>query len=220
MTANEILAEVRALANPEGVAGQARFGIRPAHPLGISMESIRQLKRGIPRDHGLALELWASGIHEARILACLVDDPKQVDEAQMEAWVGDFDSWDLCDQCCGNLFAYTALRESKALEWSIREPEFVKRAGFALMAYLATRGPKLPPERLLQFLPAIEREAGDKRNFVRKAVNWALRQIGKRDATLLEPAIAVAERLKESEVQSARWVGSDALKELLRRRHP
>lgn len=209
-----ILKHLHSRANPENVQGMARYGIRPANPLGISMPELRALAKQIGKNHELALQLWTSGIHEARILACLVDLPAAVTEAQMEDWVKDFDSWDVCDQCCGNLFDRTALAYQKAAEWSAREEEFVKRAGFALIAWLALHDKKAGDAPFLEFLPLIRRESVDPRNFVKKAVNWALRHIGKRNLRLNRAAIQTAREILEIDAKSAKWIAADALKEL------
>ena len=166
------------------------------------------------RNHDLAEALWASGRHEARLLAALIDDPKQVTPAQMDAWVADFDSWDLCDQACSKLFSRTPFVDAKIAKWAQDQREFVRRAGFALLAAHTVHGKTLPNKTFLAYLPLIERHATDERNFVRKAVNWALRQIGKRNSTLHAPALALARRLSESENKTARWIGKDAVKEL------
>jgi 3-methyladenine DNA glycosylase AlkD len=192
----------------------ARFGINVNNALGISVTQLRKLARQIVRDHDLAKKLWATGIHEARILATIVDVPTEVTEVQMEAWAAEFNSWDLVDQCCGNLFDKTPHAWDKAMEWSGREEQFVKRAGFALMAYLAVHDKKAADGRFERFLPIIQREASDDRNFVKKAVNWALRQIGKRNARLNELAIQRAERIKKLDSKAARWIAADALREL------
>ncbi len=192
----------------------ARFGINVDNALGIGVTQLRKLARPIQRDHDLAQQLWATGIHEARILASIVDLPSEVSEAQMEAWAAEFNSWDLVDQCCGNLFDKTPFAWDKATEWSRREEQFVKRAGFSLMAYLAVHDKKAPDARFERFLPIIEREASDDRNFVKKSVSWALRQIGKRDARLNEVAIKRAERIKRIDSKAAHWIASDALREL------
>lgn len=214
MQYEEILKHLHSRANPENVQGMARYGIRPANPLGISMPELRALAKQIGKNHELALQLWTSGIHEARILACLVDLPAAVTEAQMEDWVKDFDSWDVCDQCCGNLFDRTALAYQKAAEWSAREEEFVKRAGFALIAWLALHDKKAGDAPFLEFLPLIRRESVDPRNFVKKAVNWALRHIGKRNLRLNRAAIQTAREILEIEAKSAKWIAADTLKEL------
>jgi 3-methyladenine DNA glycosylase AlkD len=192
----------------------ARFGINPNRALGVRVPELRRMAREIGRDRLLALALWDTGIHEARIVACMIDDPAAVTERQMEAWVADFDSWDLCDQCCGNLFDKTRLAYQKAEEWAGREEQFVKRAGFAIVAWAAVHDKEAPNRVFLDFLPVIEREAHDGRNFVKKAVNWALRQIGKRNQALNRKATAVARRLAKSDSAAARWVGTDALREL------
>jgi 3-methyladenine DNA glycosylase AlkD len=208
------ISRLRAMADPSNIPGQARYGIDTSNSLGISMTQLRPLAREIGRDHVLALSLWDSGVREARILATLVDDPKQVTPEQMESWAADFASWEVVDAACCNLFDRTEHGYTKALEWAGREEEFVKRAGFSLMAGIAVHDRRAADDRLLALLPVIERESCDRRNFVRKAVNWALRQIGKRNPALNEAAIAAAERIAEMECKGARWVASDALREL------
>jgi 3-methyladenine DNA glycosylase AlkD len=214
VTRDEVLERLRSLADPAAKAGMARFGIETGTALGISIPTLRALARDIGRDHGLAEELWASGVHEARILAALVDDPKLVTEEQMERWVVQIDSWDVCDGVCSDLFDRTPFAHAKAAEWSTREEEFVKRAGFVLMAALAVHDKRAPDERFLEMLPLIERESHDERNFVKKAVNWALRGIGKRDRSLNAAAIAAGERIRAQDSRAARWIAADALREL------
>jgi 3-methyladenine DNA glycosylase AlkD len=210
----EIVAELESLTDPKNVAGMARYGIRVENALGISAPRLRAMAKRIGRDHALARELWASGIHEARILAGLVDDPAMVTATQLERWVKDFDSWDVCDGVCGNLFDKTPFAREKAVAWSARPEEFVKRAGFVLMAALAVHDKKAVDGLFRTFLPLIEREAVDERNFVKKAVNWALRQIGKRNRALNRSAIAAAKRIRKIDSRSARWIAADALREL------
>jgi 3-methyladenine DNA glycosylase AlkD len=212
--AKEVLAELKKFANPANVKGMARFGINPAKTLGVSIPTLRGIAKSHRLDHALALDLWKSGIHEARILAAFVDDPKLVTESQMEKWVKDFDSWDVCDQVCSGLFDKIPLAYQKAVQWSKRPEEFVKRAGFVLMACLAVHDKKSEDETFERFLPIIVREANDDRNFVCKAVNWALRQIGKRNIRLRAKAMKIAKELSESDSKSARWIGKDALREL------
>ena len=214
MDCKKILARLKSLSNPEAVAGMARFGINPENTLGVSIPNLRKLAREIGKDHALAGELWASGIHEARILAGMVDDPKAVDENQAEAWVRDFDSWDLCDQVCMNLFWLTPFAYQKCYEWSSEDEEFVKRAGFALMSRLAWSDKKAADQEFIKFLPVIKREATDERNFVKKAVNWALRQIGKRNLALNKHAVKMAREIQKLDSKSAKWIAADALKEL------
>lgn len=213
-TAEEVLNHLKSLANPENVRGMARFGINPQGTLGISIYTLRPLAKQLGVNHGLALELWESGVHEARLLAGFIDDPRQVTPEQMERWVSDFDSWDVCDQVCSNLFDRTPYAYQKAFEWSEREEEFVKRAGFVLMAALSVHDKKAPDERFLAFLPVIIREASDERNYVRKAVNWVLRQIGKRNRSLNQSAIQTAQEISQMNSPAARWIAKDALREL------
>ena len=210
----EIVAELESQANPENVAGMARYGINSKNTLGVSIPHLRAMAKRIGTDHALALELWASGIHEARMLAGFIDDPAMVTETQIERWAKDFDSWDVCDQVCSNLFDRTPFAAAKAVEWSEREEEFVKRAGFVLMAALAVHDKNAPDVRFRGFLPLIAREAADERNFVKKAVNWALRQIGKRNRPLNAAAIASAKRIRKMDSKAARWIAADALREL------
>ncbi|MDX1435276.1 MAG: DNA alkylation repair protein [Anaerolineales bacterium] len=212
--ADEILEELRWQANPEAVQKMAHYGIQGGEVLGIKIPVLREMAKRISRDHDLAGALWGSGVHEARILAGFIDDPAHVTEAQMEAWVLDFDSWDVCDQVVGNLFDKTALAYPKAHEWSGRQEEFVKRAGFVMMAQLAVHDKQAPDEPFLEFLPLIVREAHDERNFVKKAVNWALRQIGKRNDRLRSAAVKTAEEVQALDNKAARWIAADALREL------
>jgi len=184
MKIQQVLVQLRRQANPTNVAGMARFGINPRGALGVSIPALRKLAREIGRDHALALRLWASGIHEARILAGLIADPAAITEREMERWARDFDSWDVCDQVCSNLFDKTPRAWKKARAWTRRNDEFIKRAGFVLMAALSVHDKAAPDSAFLACLPIIRREAGDDRNFVKKAVNWALRQIGKRNERL------------------------------------
>jgi 3-methyladenine DNA glycosylase AlkD len=214
MECEDILERLKSLANAENVAGMARFGINPENTLGVSIPVLRKLAKEIDRDHELAQELWSSGVHEARILASMIDDPRLVTEEQMERWAAEFDSWDVCDQCCGNLFDKTEIAYRKAVEWAARDEEFVKRAGFALMAWLAFHDKRAPDEAFLGFLPVIKRESVDGRNYVKKAVNWALRHIGKRNAALNIMAIQMAKELQATGSKPARWIASDALREL------
>ena len=214
MEYNDIIQKMKSLASPENVKGMARFGINPENTLGISVYTVRDMAKEIGKGHDLAQQLWASGIHEARILACFVEPPEMVTEAQMESWVKDFDSWDVCDQCCGFLFDKTPVAYQKAIEWSAREEEFIKRAGFVLMAALAVHDKKAKDEKFMEFLPLIKKESTDERNFVKKAVNWALRQIGKRNSNLNRAAIRTAEEIKGINAKSARWIAADALREL------
>lgn len=212
--AEEVLALLGETADPSRLAGMARFGIRTDRALGVTVTELRRIARGLGTDHALAKDLWASGIHEARILASIVDDPSLVTPAQMERWVRGFDSWDLCDQVCLNLFERTPYALDRALAWTARQAEFEKRAGFALMAVAAVHRTDAPDATFRPFLARIGEAADDERTYVKKAVSWALRQIGKRNPRLHRDAIATARRLERSGSRAARWVARDALREL------
>ncbi len=214
MGPKQILDQLKALSDPDVVAGKAKAGINTESAYGISIPDLRRVAKKYRNEHTYADRFWASGIHEARILATMIDDPKQVTPEQMDRWVRDFDSWDLCDQCCNNLFRKTPYAHEKAAEWSEMDEVFVKRAGFALMAVLAVHDKEASDEEFLKFLPDIARESVDSRNFVKKAVNWALRQIGKRNPNLNAEAVKWARKINEMPYKSARWVASDALREL------
>ena len=214
MTAAEIIDEIKEFGSEENRKGMARFGINAEKALGIKIPVLRAYAKELKKQHQLALQLWETGIHEARLLAIFIADPKQTTEAQMEGWLRDFNSWDICDQACMNLFDRTPIAYQKALEWARREPEFEKRAGFALMASLALHDKKAPNQGLLPFLTEIEQQAHDPRNFVKKAVNWALRQIGKRNHELNAAAIETARRIALQNSKAARWIAADALREL------
>jgi 3-methyladenine DNA glycosylase AlkD len=214
MDLRSVIAELSAIGSEENRAGMARFGINTARAFGISMKALEPLARKYRRNHRLAAELWASGYHEARLLAVLIDDPKEVTPAQMDSWAGDLDSWDLCDQACLKLFVRSPFVEDKIVEWAADEREFVRRAGFALLASYAVHGKDTPDATIVRFLGLVEEHSTDGRNFVRKAVNWALRQIGKRSPALLPPALEIAERLAASDDRTARWIGKDATREL------
>ncbi|MBI5648495.1 MAG: DNA alkylation repair protein [Ignavibacteriae bacterium] len=214
MTLTRIITRLEALRNPVAIAGMARYGIHTDNTFGVSAGELRALAKEIGRDHMLALELWDAGIRETRILAAFVDDPAAVDRAQMERWASAFDSWDVCDGCCIHLFRKTRHAHDMAREWTTRNEEFVKRAGFAMIATLGVHDKKADDAVFVRYLDDIAREADDERNFVKKAVNWALRQIGKRNARLHPHAVAVAEQLALRESRAARWIAKDALREL------
>ncbi len=209
-----ILKRLKSEEDPECVKHMARYGMNPKNSYGISITFLKAMAKEIETDHELALHLWRSGIRDARLLATMVADPELVTEEQMENWVADFDSWDVCDQCCANLFDKTGFAYAKAHEWSERNEEFVKRAGFVLMAALAVHDKKAPDRKIEQFFPVIKREALDDRNYVKKAVNWALRQVGKRNLEMNKRAIVVAREIHKLDSRSAKWIASDALREL------
>jgi 3-methyladenine DNA glycosylase AlkD len=209
-----VLERLQAKARPDQLEGMARYGIVGEKRLGISMPDLRKMAKEIGKDHQLALQLWETGIQDARILAALVDRPEAVSEEQMEAWVKDLDSWDVCDQLCMNLFEKVPLAREKIKEWSQREESFIKRAAFALIACLAWHDKAAPDEEFLGFLPIIQSGATDERNYVKKAVNWALRNIGKRNASLNKAAIQAAKEIRELNSKAARWIAADAIREL------
>ena len=231
MDSNDVFKKLKSLANPKNVAGMARFGINSKNTLGISIPYLRKLAKELGKDpsfanlpvgkagasagkHQLAQQLWDSGIHEAMILAGMVDDPKLVTKKQMDLWTSDFDSWDVCDQVCMNLFDKTPLAFQKAKEWAMRDKEFEKRAGFALMACLAWHDKEAGDVRFAQFFPLIKQAASDERNFVKKAVNWELRKIGKRNRNLNKMAIGTAKEILKMDSKIAKWIASDAIREL------
>ena len=209
-----ILRELKKLANPKVRAKMAYFGVNVPKSLGISAPVLHTLAKRIGKDHRLAQEIWATGVHEARILATLIGEPEKVTAAEMELWARDFDSWDVVDAACCYLYAYAKPAWSKAMAWSRRPEEFAKRASFSLVAYLSYKDKVSPNARFVKFLRVIEREAHDERNFVRKAVNWALRNIGKRNIPLNREAIRAAERIRSQNTRAARWIAADALREL------
>jgi 3-methyladenine DNA glycosylase AlkD len=211
---DDIILELENLANPAAIEGMARFGITPEKTYGVSMTALLKLAKEIGSNHELADRLWTSNIRETRILACLIDIPGLVTEEQMEAWVRDFDYWEICDQCCIKLFRKTAFARDKALAWCSREEEFVKRAGFVLIATLAVHDKKTPDKEFETCFTLIKKEARDERIPVRKAINWALRQIGKRNTHLNKEAVQVARAIKAMDSKAARWIASDALREL------
>src|SRR5438552_4281057 len=213
MLVEDVVAELRALGNPKNAASYAHFGIAATNTLGITIPALRTLAKRCGRDHALAAQLWATGIHEARILSGMVDDPAKVTPRQMDRWANQFDSWDVVDGVCV-LFEETPYAYDKAMEWSGHRKEYVKRAAFTLIAYFAIHDKQAPDEKILQFLPIIRREAHDERNFVKKAVNWALRNIGKRNVPLNRAAIHAAEKIRQQGSPAARWIAADALREL------
>ena len=214
MNYNDIIQKLRTLSNSKAIEGMARFGITPQKTFGVSIPNLRKIAQEAGRNRNLAQKLWVSDIRETRILASMIDEPKKVTEKQMERWVKDFDYWEICDQCCMNLFEKTQFAYQKAEEWSQREEEFVKRAGYVLMARLAVSDKKAEDSQFEKIFPLINRGSTDHRNFVKKAVNWALRQIGKRNLDLNKKAIKVAEEIQKIDLKTAKWISSDAIREL------
>lgn len=213
-TLRQALKLIRAKAKPDQLEGMARFGIVGEGRLGLSVPDMRQIAKELGKDHALALELWKTGIPDARIVAALIDDPRQVTEAQMDEWVVGLNSWDVCDQVCVTLFDKTPFAWKKVVIWSERDEEFVKRAAFALLAGLAWHNKDARDADFIKLLPVIKRAATDDRNFVKKAVNWALRHIGKRNAKLNKAATKTAKEIQKMDSKTARWIASDALREL------
>jgi len=214
MDTDEVIEQLKRASSPSSLPGMKRFGIQVEHALGVSIPDIRKVAKRIGKNHTLAQRLWATGIHEARILAAMIDEPSKVTANQMDRWVRGFDSWDLCDQCCMNLFDKTPFAYAKALAWSRRKEEFVKRAGFALMACLAVHDKQASNESFEKFLIAVEKGSFDDRNFVMKAVNWALRQIGKRNRQLNRAAVRKAREIQRFDSKPAKWIATDAIREL------
>ena len=209
----EIKKYLKPLGSEKNRIGMQRFGIRFENAYGVNIPVLRKLAKEYKPNHEFALELWKTKIHELMLLAIFIDDYKQVTLKQMDKWVKDFASWDICDQCCSNLFDKTPYAFDKIFEWTKSKEEFIKRAGFVLIATMSVHNKKIDYEVFLEFFPLLEREAWDERNFVKKAVNWALRQIGKRSKYLFDEAIKVAERIGQQDSKSAKWIASDALRE-------
>ena len=210
----EIINELEALSNPEDIEGMASFGISPKRTYAVRIPELRRIANKVGKDHDLADKLWKADYRETKILACIIDDPELVSEAQMDSWVVEFDYWEICDQCCMNLFRKTSFAYKKIFEWSNREEEFVKRAAFTLIAVLAVHDKQAADDKFEQFFPIIKRESTDDRNYVKKAVNWALRHIGKKNIYLNKKAIIIAEEIHEIDSKSAKWIAKDALREL------
>ena len=214
MNYDEIMSKLQSLANPENVKGMARYGINQHNNLGISIYLLRPLAKEIGINHALALKLWKSTLHDARLLACFIDDPQQITSEQMDAWAEDFDSWDICDQACTSLFDLSPLAYQKVFQWADKEKEFVKRAAFSLIAGLAVHDKTATDQDFERFLSLCIRHSNDERNYVKKAVNWALRNIGKRNLSLNKKALKTAEEIKNIDSKSARWIAADAIREL------
>lgn len=216
MSLEQAMKMLREKANPspKNLEGMKRCGIAVEHRLCVSVPDLRLIAKNLGKNHELALALWGTGYADARILASMVDEPAKVSESQMDAWVRDFDSWDVCDQVCMNLFEKTPFARKKIREWSIQEETFVKRAAFALMACLACHNKQAKDEEFIELFPVIKSGAGDERNFVKKSVSWALRNIGKKNVHLNREAVVLAQELLQLDFKAARWIGSDAVREL------
>lgn len=210
----EVLTKLKDKARPDQLKGMARYGITVERRFGTSVPDMRKLAKELGKNHKLALKLWRTGIAEAMIVAAMIDEPNKLTKEQMDDWVKDFDSWDVCDQVCMNLFKKTPFAWTKILDWSEREEEFVKRTAYALLACLAWHDKKAEDETFIKLFPVIKRGATDERNYVKKAVNWALRNIGKRNLNLNKAAIAVAREIQQIDSKAAHWIASNAIKEL------
>ena len=213
-TADAVLDQLKEKGSAKNVEGMSKFGMATDERLGVPVPEMRKIAKSIGKDHKLALKLWKTGVQEARIVAALIDVPEEVTEDQMEAWVVDFNSWDVCDQVCLNLFDKSKYAEQKIYEWSEREEEFVKRAAYALIAGLAWHDKEAADDQFIAYLPVIKSGASDERNFVKKAVSWALRHIGKRNSTLNKAAIKSAKEIQQIDSKAARWITSDVIREL------
>jgi 3-methyladenine DNA glycosylase AlkD len=209
-----ILKKLKTRGSRKNVEGMAQFGISSKGRLGVSMPEIRRIAKETGENHALAIRLWNSGIAEARIVASIIADPRRMTAAEMDRWASEFGSWDVCDQVCMNLFERTRFARQKIGKWAGREEEFVRRAAFALLACLAWHDRDAPDSVFTGFLSIIKRAATDERNFVKKAVNWALRNIGKRNPRLNREAVRTAKEISRLDSKSARWIGKDAIREL------
>lgn len=213
-TVEKVVAELKKYYNPVNIEGMKRYGIEVSTAFGVNAPTIRAIAKSIGRNHNLALQLWDCGVHEAKHIAALTADPKLTTKSLMNKWVRDFKSWDICDSTCSNLFRKTDFAVDKIFEWAERKDEFIRRAGFSLMAYVAVHHKKREDKEFLQFFPLLKKHSVDERNFVKKAVNWALRSIGKRSRYLNKEALELARDIKNIDSKSARWIANDAISEL------
>ena len=214
MRYKEIIKKLKSQADDKNKQGMVRFGINPKGTLGVSVPVLRKMAKDIGKNQELSLKFWDSGIHEAKLLAVFIGEPDKVTEKQMEKWVKDIDSWDVCDQLCGNLFDKTPFAYKKIYQWVKRKEEFIRRTGFVLMATLSVHDKKAGNKEFEKFFPLIKKYSTDERNFVKKAVNWALRQIGKRNLSLNKKTIKLAKEIQKIDFKSARWIANDAIREL------
>jgi 3-methyladenine DNA glycosylase AlkD len=212
----DIIAKLKTNANPDNLEGMARYGMDTTNRLGNSIPTLRKLAKEIGKNHKLALELWKEGIDETRILASMIGEEDKLTEKDAEKWVGDFNSWDVCDQVCMNLFEKMPFVQKKIKEWSKREEEFVKRTAFSLIACIAWHNKELPDKELMKFFTVIKKGAKDERNYVKKAVSWALRNIGKKNKKLNKEVIKFAKELEKSDIKSAKWIAKDTLRDIQR----
>jgi len=214
MEPSEIIKQLKSMGKPENVKGMARYGINPNNNYGVSIYQLRPMAKEIGQNHSLALKLWQTGVHDARLLAVFIENPLEVTSGQMDSWANDFDSWDICDQACTSLFDQTNFAWDKIFEWSKRDEEFVKRAAFSLIAGLSVHDKKADDKKFEQLIPLIKKNSTDERNYVKKAVNWAIRNIGKRNMSLNKKMIKLSEEILEMDSKTARWIAKDAIREL------
>ena len=214
LSAKDILVYLKSHASPENVTGMARYGINPERNYGVCTPILFDVAKRAKGNHKLAQELWDSGVRDARLVACFMDDPAKVTGEQMDDWVKDFNSWDVCDGCCIHLFSRTKEAHTKARQWSASDEEYVKRAGYVMMATLVVHDKKAPDSLFRAYLPLMVKGATDERNYVKKAVSWALRVVGQRSTQLNKEAIRTAERIRKLDSKAAKWIASDALREL------
>jgi 3-methyladenine DNA glycosylase AlkD len=212
----EIISELKSMGkiDEHQIIMLQKYGINVEDIYGVKLPDIRAFAKKIGKDHKLAQELWILHNRETMILATLIEDKEMVTETQIDEWVSQFNSWEICDQCCINLIVNLSYAHRKAMEWSERHEEFVKRAGFSLMAVIAVHDKKSNDSAFYPFLDQIKKHATDERNFVKKSVNWALRQIGKRNKSLNEKTINLAQEILKLDSKAARWNAKDAIKEL------
>ena len=211
---DDILVKLKCMSNPEAVKWMARYGINSKNNLGIQVCKLREVAKDIDQDHELALKLWNSGIHDARLLACFIDNPVEVTGKQMDSWAQTFDSWDICDQACTSLFDRSPLAWAKIFEWADQTDEFVKRGAFSLIAGLTVHDKKASDSKFEQLIPLIKKHSYDERNYVKKAVNWAIRNIGKRNKNLNQRMIKLSRELLQIDSKAAKWIASNSLREL------
>ncbi|NHJ05013.1 MAG: DNA alkylation repair protein [Candidatus Heimdallarchaeota archaeon] len=212
----QITATFEKHANPKNLVGMAKFGITPEQAYGVNLPIIRNLAKEIGQDHLLAQELWETNIREPRILACMIADPNKATEELLEKWVKDFDYWEICDQCIMNFFVKTKFAYTKSLEWVTKEDEYIRRAGFVLMAILSYRDKKTDDSIFLSFLPICKKYSTDQRNTVKKAISWSLRRIGARNLFLNKKVLRLTEELLKIESSSAKWIAKDVAKDISR----
>ncbi|KYK20536.1 DNA alkylation repair protein [Thermoplasmatales archaeon SG8-52-4] len=214
MRYEDVLNQLQSMGDPKNIQGMGRFGIKTENNYGNSVTTLRNYAKKIGKNHDLALKLWKTGIRDARMVAACIEDPSKTSEEQIDQWVKDIDSWDICDHCCGHFFDKTPFAYKKVREWTKSNELFIKRAGFSLIAWLAVHDKKKSDKEFEELLKIIKKESIDERNYVKKAVNWALRQIGKRNWNMNKEAIAIAKEIKKIDSKSAKWIASDAIREL------